>query len=135
VSIETIETIMTRKVVSVAPDATIADVIGKLYAYKISCVVVCEESLPVGMISERDIVGVAMNLAAGKAESREQARDLMSSSLTTVPFGDSLEQALELAIEQRIRHLPVVDDRGWLVGLVTQSDLLRGLDEQRRSDP
>ena len=54
----TLETIMTRKVVSVAPDATIADVIGKLYAYKISCVVVCEGSLPVGMISERDMVSV-----------------------------------------------------------------------------
>ena len=129
----TLETIMTRKVVSVAPDATITDVIDKLYAYKISCIVVCEESLPVGMISERDIVGVAMNLAAGKVESREQARDLMSTSLTTVQAGDSLEQALELAIEQRIRHLPVVDDRGWLVGLVTQSDLLRGLAGQRPS--
>jgi CBS domain-containing protein len=123
----TVETIMTRKVVCVAPDATIADVIGKLYAYKISCVVVCEGELPVGLISERDVVGVAMKLVAGKAETREQAGDLMSTALTTVQPGDSLDAALALAIEQRIRHLPVIDDRGWLVGLVTQSDLLRAL--------
>ena len=49
----------------------------------------------------------------------------MSPHLTTVKLGDSFEHAIEIVEEERIRHLPVVDDDGRLVGLLTQTDLLR----------
>ena len=124
-----IEDIMTRKVVSVEPDCPIVEVLNKLRAFRISCVVVCEGDVPVGIISERDIVGVAYNCLAGSGEEREQASDLMSPSVTTVNVNDSFDDTVAIAEEQRIRHLPVVDEEGHLVGLLTQTDLLRaGLD-------
>ena len=120
-----IENLMTRKVVSVEPDASILDVLNKLRAYRISCVVVCQDKVPIGMISERDIISIAYNLVAGHGEERERASDLMSPNLTTIELRDSFEHAIEIVEAERIRHLPVVDDDGRLVGLLTQTDLLR----------
>ncbi len=132
-----VDDVMTRKVVSVDREDPLTEVLNKLRAYRISCVIVCEEDLPLGLISERDIVGVAFNYVSGKGEDRLQAGQLMSPSLTTVRSGDPLERAIEIVEEERIRHLPVVDDDGRLVGLVTQTDLLRAslaaLEEARSS--
>ncbi len=52
-------------------------------------------------------------------------RDLMTSEVETVHPGSTLAELLDLLQERNIRHVPVVDDEGELVGLVTQRDLLR----------
>ena len=118
---------MTTKVISVEPDCPIPEIVGKLHAYRISCVVVCQDEVPMGVITERDVVGFAFTLLSGREESREQAAHIMSSSVTTLPVDASLDDAVELANRERIRHLPVVDADQRLVGLVTQTDLLRAL--------
>ncbi len=122
-----VESYMTQKVVSVKADCPLEEVLKKLYAYGVSCVLVCEEDTPVGIISERYIVGIALNLSSGKGETRQTAYQLMTSPLVTIGVDAPIDEALEIATEQRIRHLPVVDARGALVGLVTQSNLLRAL--------
>jgi CBS domain-containing membrane protein len=53
-----------------------------------------------------------------------RVRDLMSTSVITLTQGQSLSHARELMNGKRIRHLPVVDDAGLLVGLVTRRDVL-----------
>ena len=53
-----VESFMTKKVVCVGLDSPVTEVLNKLRAYHISCVLVCEDETPVGMISERDIVGL-----------------------------------------------------------------------------
>ena len=120
-----VESVMTTKVVRVEPESSVADVLKKLHAYRISCVVVCEGDIPVGMISERDVVGFAFKQVSGSPKLPLVARELMSSSLISIQSCAILEQALDLTAEHQIRHLPVVDSDGRLVGLVTQSDLLR----------
>jgi CBS domain-containing protein len=120
----TLESLMTKKVVSVEPECPLAEVLNKLRAYRISCLVVCEEGVPLGLISERDVVGVAYNYVSGRGEERTTARELMSSSLITVNMQASLDEAIAVVEEHRIRHLPVIED-GQLVGLLTQTDLLR----------
>jgi CBS domain-containing protein len=121
---------MTKKVIRVAPDCPVAEVLNKLQAYRISCVVVCEDDVPIGLISERDIVGFAFKHVSGKGTPARSAKDLMSSSLVTVRTFDSVDEAFELVEEHHIRHLPVVDADGRLVGLLTQTDLLRARIEQ-----
>ena len=116
---------MTRKVIRVEPDCPVMDVLKKLHAYRISCVVVCEGDTPVGIISERDVVGLAYKLISGRAGIPQAAQDLMSSSVISTCVSNSLEDAIELVEKHHIRHLPVVDVDGSLVGLITQTDLLR----------
>lgn len=51
--------------------------------------------------------------------------DLMTSGVHTVRPTDPLSAVVDLMLERRIRHVPVVDDRGRSIGLITQRDLLR----------
>lgn len=52
-------------------------------------------------------------------------RDVMTSRPITVPLTESLQGALEVMAMKHIRHLPVVDGKGQMVGLVTDRDLRR----------
>jgi CBS domain-containing membrane protein len=56
---------------------------------------------------------------------RYRVRDLMSTNVVTLTPGQSLPLARELMNLKHVRHLPVVDDEGLLVGLVSQRDLLQ----------
>jgi CBS domain-containing membrane protein len=58
------------------------------------------------------------------SERRYLVRDLMSGTVVTLTRGQSLPLARELMAMKRLRHLPVVDEDGLLVGLVTHRDLL-----------
>ena len=53
------------------------------------------------------------------------ARDVMTSGVVPVNSNSSLAQAVELMVKLKVSGLPVVDDRGLLVGMLTESDLLR----------
>lgn len=120
----TIDSIMTRKVVSVAPATPITEVVGQMRTQRASCIVVCVEGAPVGVISERDVVAIAAS-PLSTAQTGLSAGDFMTSPVATVPASDSVETAVALAEKARVRHLPVVNDDGELVGLVTQTDLVR----------
>ncbi|MEE9280660.1 MAG: GGDEF domain-containing protein [Myxococcota bacterium] len=118
-----IESIMTKDVLCADPEESLVDVLQKLHKNRISCVPVCDGDVPVGMITERDIVGIAARALAGE-ENRRVAGEVMSFPVTTIRATDSLEDAAARAQSAQIRHLPVVDDDGRLLGVVTQSDLL-----------
>jgi CBS domain-containing protein len=54
------------------------------------------------------------------------AREVMTSPVLTVSPDATLKDAIRLLDQHDITALPVVDDKGWLVGLVSEADLLRG---------
>lgn len=67
---------------------------------------------------------------------RLQVRDLMTEGVFVVNVDDDLETVTNLMDDRNIRHAPVVDGAGNLVGLVTQRDLLRtGLQGQGQLPP
>jgi len=54
-----------------------------------------------------------------------KVKDVMQKDVFTLSKGDCLDVAENIMTLGRIRHLPIIDDKGLLVGLVTQRDLLR----------
>ena len=118
-----IEEVMTKEVEVVSPDTPLPDLVAAMLGRRISCVIVCEEQVPVGVISERDLVGVLANDISGHGLPAH-ARDVMSRTPVTVGRDWSLEHAIETIQDHSIRRLPVVDARGGLVGIVTQTDLV-----------
>jgi CBS domain-containing protein len=54
-----------------------------------------------------------------------KASDIMTRRVITVARGASILEAVRLMLQNRISGLPVVDDKGWLVGMVTEGDFLR----------
>ncbi|QDK39290.1 HPP family protein [Bdellovibrio sp. NC01] len=50
------------------------------------------------------------------------AKDVMTKKVVTIPVGRSLEDAVEVMRDLRVRHLPIVDNQGAIVGVLTSKD-------------
>jgi diguanylate cyclase (GGDEF)-like protein len=120
-----VESIMTTEVEFVAPDRSFPDVVAKMRDRRLSCLLVCENRKPVGIISERDLVRVLNRVLENGANTPRTAFDVMSSPLLTIGASESVAAAMALARARGFRRLPIVDTDGFLVGLVTQSDFLK----------
>jgi CBS domain-containing protein len=76
----------------------------------------------VGVITDRDIA--IRTVAEGRAVD-SPGRDVMSSGVRTATPSDSVESVMELMGREQVRRVPIVDERGSLVGVVSQADLAR----------
>ncbi len=105
-------------------DSTLFDVIKIMNIEKCSCVVIIEDDQLVGIITERDIVGAVYGLNAENMCSRRVV-ELMSSPVVTIEENQSLFEALVISQAHKIRHLPVINSSGSLVGVIIQADLVK----------
>ena len=133
--------LMTSKVVSVAPEATLKEVADLLVEHRISGVPVCDaDGCLLGVVSESDILWKELRALPGgggfvsrlfesaygddKRVGARTAGEAMSSPPVTVPPDAPLARAARLMISYEINRLPVVDG-GRLVGILARSDLVR----------
>ncbi len=138
-----VQDVMTHEVYSVTKDAEVRDAAGILSERKISGMPVLDgNNRVIGVISEADILaasGLGKKRPAGDflrrlmGESvpgkREGSRvgDIMSTPpITTGPFEDIKETALILD-KHRIKRLPVVDNDGKLLGIISRGDIIRAI--------
>jgi CBS domain-containing protein len=75
----------------------------------------------VGTVTDRDIV--TRVVAVGKDPEATLVRDVASQDVVTVGPEQALDEALNLMAQHQVRRLPVVDDDGSLVGVVSQGDV------------
>lgn len=124
--------ICNREVVVVERAASAADAARLMRGYHVGDLVVVEarngERVPVGILTDRDLVVEV--LAQDLDPQAVTVGDLMSYELTKAWEQDDVEQALELMRSRGIRRLPVVDEFGALIGIVTVDDLLEYVGEQ-----
>ena len=118
-----IQDIMTRDVVTVLPEETVA-VAGRLMArYHLGALAVCSRDGSLrGMVTDRDIV--LRCVAAEEDPERQTVRQIMTRRVVSVGPGDPAEVATERMAAEQLRRLPVAHD-GKLVGMVTLADLTR----------
>jgi CBS domain-containing protein len=87
-----------------------------------SLIVVNDAKQPIGIITDRDLVIRAV--ADGKDADSTPVIDVMTPDLVVATGDTPIGSALRLMREGPFRRLPVVDDKGLLVGLVTLDDIL-----------
>jgi CBS domain-containing protein len=110
-------------VVTVDPQATIAEVAEVLAERKLGAVLVTDEAEHLlGIVSERDIVQSLGQVGARTLEMT--AEQLMTRSLKTATPAMSVGEAMEVMTAGRFRHLPVVE-HGTLIGLVSIGDVVK----------
>jgi IMP dehydrogenase len=107
--------------ITLNPDNQVKDARLVMKKYDISGVPITEKGVLVGILTNRDL-----RFAEDDAAS---IRDVMTSeNLVTTPVGTPMEAAKALLDEHRIEKLPVVDDGGKLMGLITFKDMKKQLD-------
>jgi len=115
--------VMSKKVATVPPGTSLVTVGRMMSEKKISCVIVQDKDRIAGIISERDIV---RRLAANGGElSKTKANQAMSSPVQTLYSDTTLERAVTLMTEKGFRRFPIINRKDKLVGIVTQSDVLK----------
>jgi CBS domain-containing protein len=148
----TVRDVMTRRVVAVAEQAGFRDVLGLLAIHHVSALPVVDENRRVvGVISEGDLYLKQVRPRHGLAELLQARRrrldrrkaaggtvaELMSAPAVTIRRDQSLAEAATRMYRHGVNRLPVVDEAGALVGIVTRGDLLkayRRVDQDIRQD-
>lgn len=124
--------ICTREVVFCEPDTSVIEIARLMRNHHVGDLVVAEKGRaglePIGLVTDRDLV--VKVLAEGVAPETLTAADLMTRRVVTAPESADVHEAIERMRSEGIRRLPVVDDGGALVGVLSSDDLSELLAEE-----
>ena len=110
------------EVATVAPGATVSELIATLAERNVGALPVVDGGRLVGIVSERDVVRRLH--AGGAAVLDARVADIMTSEVTTCSPSDGAAELASVMTRGRFRHLPVVVD-GRLAGIVSIGDLVK----------
>ncbi|HIE65605.1 MAG: diguanylate cyclase [Nitrospira sp.] len=116
---------MSKKVTCVSSEVTLNEVIRLMRQEDCPCLIVAEKNMPVGVITERDLFPVLADRIDQPDSEILCASEIMSSPPVVLNLSATLFKALAIARSRIIRHFPVVNTGGEVVGLVTETDLVR----------
>lgn len=119
-----IRELMNRNVVTSGMDADPLEVATSMRNNRYSCIIVAEDDVPIGIVTERDIVRVFVDHYCDESKREFLMQDVVTTPVITVSEHTSLFDAIVLIESRKIRHLPVVNKEGRLSGIVTYSDLV-----------
>lgn len=115
--------------VTVPASATVADAIHAMTEHKVGSVMIPNaDGSPAGIFTERDVLNLC---AEGRTDfAKMSIRPCMTCAMTTGKPGDTISEVLAIMTAKRFRHMPVVDDAGKMIGVVSIGDLVKAkLDE------
>jgi len=119
-----IETVMRSPPVTALFSDSVSYIAEKMISNNIGAIIIISGGKPSGIITERDIVEKIVRPRRDPDKTR--AMEIMSSPLLTIEAGKSIEDALKIMRDKKIRRLAVTRD-GRLVGIVTERRLLDSL--------
>lgn len=110
-------------VVTIGPSQTVRDALRVLADYNYGALVIVDSNRrPIGIISERDIVRLAAN---NEDCFNTPVHKVMTTDLILGVAQDDLRAVANTMTENRIRHLPVVDNDGKLIGIISIGDVVK----------
>ena len=110
-----------KVVIQVESDCIVAEAARKMRDNKVGAVMVLENGSLAGIFTERDLM--SRDVAAGLDPEAVQVSVAMTTSIATVPLETSVRDAANIMSQNRIRHLPVVQDEK-LYGVISTGDIL-----------
>ena len=112
--------VMNKNVVVAKPDITVKEAAGIMSQHHIGSLVILKDKKIVGIITERNIL---IAVAQGKDAELTTVEEIMSKNVVTVAPDKTVEDAVNLMTEHKIKKLPVVEGDN-LIGIITASDIL-----------
>lgn len=144
----TVKSLMTTKVISVTPDTPVHEVAELLSKFHFTGVPVVDKNKLVGLIAERDFITsdsdlylptyikllTDLDFVSGDNKKlpkdaqkiiNAKARDIMNSKVITIAPDTDIKELAEIFAVKRVNPIPVVDEKDHMVGIISQSDLIK----------
>lgn len=113
-----------KAVYTITAETSVASLVDKLTSLKVGALVVSPDGIKIsGIVSERDIVA-ALPIHFHEL-SRLHVRDIMTVNVTTCTPHSTIADLMTLMTEKRIRHIPVVNDAGELISIISIGDVVK----------
>jgi CBS domain-containing protein len=130
----TLRTVLEEKgttVYSVDPETSIIETVQTMIRNNIGAVLVVANSRPVGIFTERDVL--KRIVGAGRDPNRTKVVEVMTNNVAVLDPDTTIQQAMAVCTEKRLRHLPVMQ-KNEILGLVSAGDLTRRIADQRAKE-
>ena len=116
--------IMHNRPLNVEPGLSLSEAIPLMVDNESSCLIIVEAGQPIGIITERDITRLASRLLQQPGLMDEPVESIMTGKPICVYADNVFKDALMISRSHQLRHLPVINHRYELVGIVTQDNLV-----------
>ena len=116
-----VKDIMTRSLITVDASATINEAAKLMEKAKVGSVVVTENKIPIGIMTDRDF---AITIAAHAYPIQTKVKQVMSAPLVHIRSDDEVWTAADIMYSRKIRRLPVLDEDE-LLGIVSATDFVK----------
>jgi CBS domain-containing protein len=114
--------ITSRSVVTVSRTATVMEAVELMAAARVGSVLVVDDDRVEGIFSERDVM---LRVVMENRDPRKtEVEEVMTSPVHTIATRTTGDEALKIMLQEHIRHLPVVDERGKAQAIVSMRNLL-----------
>jgi CBS domain-containing protein len=124
---------MTKTVLTANFDQTIQSVCQIMHENHIGSVVIVKREMdgnkPLGIITERDIIRKIGSVELFTTQTA--IRELMSNNVISIKPHNTISDATRIMHGNNIRRLPVIDDEGKMVGIITDKDVLKAIAGKR----
>ncbi|MCQ5375465.1 MAG: CBS domain-containing protein [Methanomassiliicoccales archaeon] len=121
--------VMTKDVIAINEDTSIKDLKALFDKYDYNGFPVVRDGYLVGIVTKLDLL---KTISPGKSVSKtnllklfaERVDEIMRRAVISINVDDDLKKAVEYMVEFKLRSLPVVDDEGKLVGMISRRDIM-----------
>lgn len=129
-----IQDVMTREPRSVTPDTSARDAACLMKEQDVGIIPVVENGSNrlVGVVTDRDL---ALRVVGEGKDGSTTVRDVMSSGrIVTCRPSEDVDSAMDSMAAEQVRRIPIVDERGTLVGIVAQADVVLKSGNDRKAE-
>ncbi len=130
----TVDALMSRPLIAIGPDSRLWEARAAMTSHGVHHLLIRDRGKIVAILSDRDIAHRLSPSAARGLPSRHDEEAMQrpvlqvcTFSIISAPITATVEEAAAIILEQNVSALPIVDEAGQYVGIVTSRDLLRGL--------
>ena len=114
---------------TIGPEASVFDAVKLMAQKNIGALLIVEHDQVIGMLTERDYARKIVLMARASRETK--LREIMTHPVMYVRPQHTSEECMVLMTENRLRHLPVLDE-GQLIGLVSIGDLVKNIISEQK---
>jgi CBS domain-containing protein len=108
---------------SVPREITVLDAVRLMVEKRVGAALVVDDERPAGIFTERDLMNKVVALAKDPAKVR--VGEVMTSPVVPIQVDADLDDAVHLMIQRHIRHLPLVDHEGKVLGMLSIRHLMQ----------